>query len=190
MGDRGVPRAQDRLASGRPVTVATAGVELTLRQWGADDGRPLLYWHGLNPFGVLELNEAGPAWAEQGFRVVAFASPGVTDTRALPDLTAYRPTRLGSLVVDAADQLGLERFAFVGWSWGASIGAHLGACHGDRLDARTMSFDWLPFAETASFLGDYLAASWVGGRPLAIVPIASRPRAGRFDQSLYAAVVR
>ena len=59
-----------------------------------------------------------------------------------------------------------------------------------RLDARTMSFDWLPFAETASFLGDYLAASWVGGRPLAIVPIASRPRAGRFDQSLYAAVVR
>ena len=133
MGDRGVPRAQDRLASGRPVTVATAGVELTLRQWGADDGRPLLYWHGLNPFGVLELNEAGPAWAEQGFRVVAFASPGVTDTRALPDLTAYRPTRLGSLVVDAADQLGLERFAFVGWSWGASIGVHLGACHSDRL---------------------------------------------------------
>src|SRR6266536_2923593 len=59
-----------------------------------------------------------------------------------------------------------------------------------RLDARTMSFDWLPVAENASFLGDYLAASWVGGRPLAIVPIASRPRAGRFDQSLYAGIVR
>jgi hypothetical protein len=59
-----------------------------------------------------------------------------------------------------------------------------------RLDARTMSFDWLPRAGNASFLGDYLAASWVGGRPVAIVPIASPPRAGRLEQSLYAGIVR
>jgi hypothetical protein len=59
-----------------------------------------------------------------------------------------------------------------------------------RLDARAMSFAWLPLAGNARFLGDYLAASWVGGRPLAIVPIASPPRAGRLDQSLYAGNVR
>jgi hypothetical protein len=59
-----------------------------------------------------------------------------------------------------------------------------------RLDARTMRIAWLPTAGNAAFLGDYLAASWVGGRPVAIVPIASPPRAGRLDQSLYAAVVR
>jgi hypothetical protein len=59
-----------------------------------------------------------------------------------------------------------------------------------RLDARTMRLSWLPVAGNAAFLGDYLAASWVGGRPVAIVPIASPLRAGRLDQSLYAAVVR
>jgi hypothetical protein len=59
-----------------------------------------------------------------------------------------------------------------------------------RLDARTMSFDWLPAAGNARFLGDYLAASWAGSRPLAIVPIASPPGAGRLDQSLYVGTVR
>jgi hypothetical protein len=53
-----------------------------------------------------------------------------------------------------------------------------------------MPFDWLALAGNARFLGDYLAASWAGGRPLAIVPIASPPRAGRLDQSLYAGTVR
>jgi hypothetical protein len=59
-----------------------------------------------------------------------------------------------------------------------------------RLDTRTMMLSWLPTTTSAAFLGDYLAASWVGGRPLAIVPIASPPRAGRLDQALYAGTVR
>jgi hypothetical protein len=59
-----------------------------------------------------------------------------------------------------------------------------------RLDARGMSLAWLPLAGNARFLGDYLAASWVGGRPFAIVPIASPLRASRFDQALYAGTVR
>jgi hypothetical protein len=59
-----------------------------------------------------------------------------------------------------------------------------------RLDARTMRLSWLPTTTSAAFLGDYVAASWAGGRPLAIVPIASPPRAGRLDQSLYAGTVR
>jgi pimeloyl-ACP methyl ester carboxylesterase len=108
---------------------------VTLRQWGADDVRPLLYWHGLNPFGALDLNEAGPAWAERGFRVLAFAAPGIADRTPFADLTAYRPTRLAALVVDVADRLAIGAFAYVGWSWGASIGVHLGARHADRLEA-------------------------------------------------------
>jgi hypothetical protein len=35
-----------------------------------------------------------------------------------------------------------------------------------------------------------MAASWVGGRPFAIVPIASPPLAGRLNQALYAGTVR
>lgn len=94
-----------------------------------------MYWHGLNPFGALELNEAGPAWGDQGFRVVSVAAPGIADTEPFSDLDAYRPTRLADLVVGLADELGLGRFAYVGWSWGASIGVHLGARHPERLDA-------------------------------------------------------
>jgi pimeloyl-ACP methyl ester carboxylesterase len=135
VGDRRVPRAQDGLAPGRPVAVPAAGVELTLREWGDEDARPLLYWHGLNPFGALELNEAGPAWAERGFRVLSFAAPGIADQDAFPEPETYRPTRLADLVVEVAAGLGIHRFAFVGWSWGASIGVHLGARHRDRLDA-------------------------------------------------------
>jgi lipase len=135
VGDRRVPRAEDGLAPGRPVTVGASSGEVAVRQWGADDGRPLLYWHGLNPFGALELNEAGPAWADAGFRVVAFAAPGIADPAAFPDLEAYHPTRLADLVVEVADRLGIDRFAYVGWSWGASIGVHLGARHRDRLEA-------------------------------------------------------
>jgi hypothetical protein len=59
-----------------------------------------------------------------------------------------------------------------------------------RLDARPTALTWLPAAGNARFLGDYMAASWVGGRPFAIVPIASPPRAGRLDQALYAGTVR
>jgi pimeloyl-ACP methyl ester carboxylesterase len=119
----------------RAQSVTLAAGTITLREWGEPDGLPLLYWHGLNPFGSLELNEAGPAWAADGFRVVAFAAPGIADANALDDLDGYRPTALADLVVEAADAVGVERFAYVGWSWGASIGVHLGARRADRLRA-------------------------------------------------------
>ena len=67
--------------------------------------------------------------------MVSFAAPGIAEGEAFSDLTMYRPTRLADLVVDVADGLGIDRFGYVGWSWGASIGVHLGARHADRLDA-------------------------------------------------------
>src|SRR5919205_1189384 len=100
----------------RTRSVQVQGATMTLREWG-DDGVPLLYWHGLNPFGALELNEAGPAWSADGFRVAAFAAPGIADASALPDLEAYRPSRLADLAAATADELGISRFAYVGWSW-------------------------------------------------------------------------
>jgi pimeloyl-ACP methyl ester carboxylesterase len=106
-----------------------------VREWGPLHGRALLFWHGLNPFGALQLNEAGPAWAERGFRVAAPAAPGMGESAAFGDLEDYRLTRLADRVVAVADQLELERFDYVGWSWGASIGVHLAARHADRLTA-------------------------------------------------------
>ena len=119
----------------RESKVRVRDAALTIREWGDENGRPLVYWHGLNPFGALELNEAGPVWAEKGFRAVAIGAPGIADSQSLPDLTAYRPSRLADLVVDLADAFGIGRFAYAGWSWGASIGVHLGARHPERLDA-------------------------------------------------------
>lgn len=115
--------------------VAAGGLDLVVREWGDEDGRPLVFWHGLNPFGALQLNEAGPAWAERGFRVLAPAAPGMGDSPALSDLEGYRPTRLAHLVIEIADAIGLGRFVYVGWSWGASIGVHLAARRPDRLVA-------------------------------------------------------
>jgi lipase len=104
-----------------------------VREWGSSDGTPLLYWHGLNPFGSLGLNEAGPAWAERGLRVVSFAAPGISEGAMLPDPEDYRPSRLADAIIAAADELGLETFAFVGWSWGASIGVHVAIRHPGRV---------------------------------------------------------
>jgi lipase len=105
------------------------------REWGDETGRPLLFWPGLNPFGSLLLNEAGPAWAERGFRVVALAAPGMGESAPLADPEGYRPTRLADLVAAVADGLGIDSFAHVGWSWGASVGVHLAARHPGRLTA-------------------------------------------------------
>lgn len=116
MGDPELPRAEDGLAPDRPVT----------REWGEPTGRPIVFWPGLNPWGELQLVEVGPLLAERGFRVIAFNPPWRDD----PDF--YLPTQLAQYVADTVDA---ERFAFVGHSWGASIGVHLAANHPDRVHA-------------------------------------------------------
>jgi 3-oxoadipate enol-lactonase len=104
-----------------------------VREWGEGD-RPLVFWPGLTPFGALHLNEAGPVWADEyGLRVISISPPGV-ETEALP-AEDYRLPRLAQLVVRLLDALELERAAYVGYSWGASIGCHLGARHADRLSS-------------------------------------------------------
>src|SRR5262245_42547174 len=108
------------------------GFPLVVREWG--EGDPLVYWPGLNPFGALALNEAGPAWAEEyGLRVLSVSPPGMeTDALAAEE---YVLSKLAALVVRLLDALDLERAAYVGYSWGASIGCHLGARYPERLSA-------------------------------------------------------
>jgi len=115
--------------------VKVGEVVLTVRQWGDRSARPLIFWHGLNPFGALQLNEVGPRWGTRGFRVIAPAAPGAGDSPTLSDPDAYRPTRLAHLVAELAAALELRVFSFVGWSWGASIGVHLAAQYPQLLNA-------------------------------------------------------
>jgi pimeloyl-ACP methyl ester carboxylesterase len=116
VGDRELPRAEDRLAPDRPVT----------REWGDPAARPIVFWPGLNPWGDLQLVEVGPLLAERGFHVIAFAPPW----REGPDF--YLPSRLARYVIETVKA---ERFAFMGHSWGATIGVHLAADHPENVDA-------------------------------------------------------
>jgi pimeloyl-ACP methyl ester carboxylesterase len=104
------------VASDRPLT----------REWGPADGRPLVFWPGLNPFGELYLVEIGPLLAEQGVRTVSIAPPW-----DLPTPDDYLPSRLADYVLEVAP---FERFVFMGFSWGGSIGVQLAADHPERLD--------------------------------------------------------
>lgn len=100
------------------------GLPVVVREWGAREARALVFWHGLSPSGPLALIEAGPAWAERGFRVLAPSGPGMGETPALPH-EEMRPAALARLVLRLADAFGIDRFDYVGFSWGATIGCRL-----------------------------------------------------------------
>lgn len=58
-----------------------------------------------------------------------------------------------------------------------------------RLDTRPVRLDWLAVAGGA-FLGDYVAVSFVQGRPLPVIPLAGPPRNGTLDEAIYVSTVR
>jgi pimeloyl-ACP methyl ester carboxylesterase len=92
----------------------------------------LVFWPGLNAAAPTKLDDAGPVWSDAyGLHVIAISPPG-WETDPLP-AQAYGTSKLARLVVDALDALELERANFVGFSWGASIGCHLGALAPERL---------------------------------------------------------
>src|SRR5688572_32721789 len=68
-----------------PQEVRVDGALLALHEWGAPDGRPVLFWHALGPASSGRYaNELGPVLAERGFRVVAPDGPGHGGSPALP----------------------------------------------------------------------------------------------------------
>jgi pimeloyl-ACP methyl ester carboxylesterase len=110
------------------------GFPLVVREWGEGESA-LVFWPGLNPFGALALNEAGPAWADgYALRVISVSPPGMGETAPLAP-EEYALSSLADLVIRLLDELDLDRVAYVGFSWGASIGCHLGATAPRRLSA-------------------------------------------------------
>lgn len=118
-----------------PQEVRVDGALLALHEWGAPDGKPVLFWHPLGPASSsLYANEVGPVLAARGFRVVAPDGPGHGGSPGLPR-ELYALPELVRLVEALLDELGWERAAFVGHSWGASIGLHVAAAAPKRLTA-------------------------------------------------------
>ncbi len=55
-----------------------------------------------------------------------------------------------------------------------------------RLNARRMPLEWMPQTTLGRMLADYIGVSWVRGRPLVVLALASPPRSGRLQQAIYA----
>ena len=58
-----------------------------------------------------------------------------------------------------------------------------------RLTTETVRSNWLADTGLGRMLGDYISSSWVGGKPVAILPLASAPARGRFKEQIFAAGV-
>ena len=104
---------------------------MAVSEWDGG-GRPLVFLHGLGPSGPGVVAAAGPIWSgEYGFRVLAPALPGIGGSPAVRR-EDYLPSRLAARVEAALDELELDRFALVGFSWGGTIGSRIDP---GRLDA-------------------------------------------------------
>jgi pimeloyl-ACP methyl ester carboxylesterase len=112
-----------------------AGVRLAVREWGAADGVPIVFWHALGPVttGEYAAELAGPLVA-RGAHVVAPDGPGHGASPKLPR-SGYRTRALAQVLDALLDDLGAERAVLVGHSWGAMVVAHFAAARPERVSA-------------------------------------------------------
>lgn len=78
----------------------------------------------------------------------------------------YTMTELAGDVVDTADQLGVERFAYVGLSIGGAVGQVLGLDHADRLTSLVLCCTAPTFGDPATWTGRASAVRRDGLEPL------------------------
>jgi pimeloyl-ACP methyl ester carboxylesterase len=101
-------------------------------EWGRRGDPAVLYWDGLGGTG-LRANEIGPLLAaDHGLHVIAPDPPGHGLSPAC-DADAFRPSRLAATAAELLTELGVERAAFAGFSWGGRVGCWFAA----RFPART-----------------------------------------------------
>ena len=100
-------------------------------EWGRRGDPALLYWDGLGGTG-LHANEIGPILSvEYGLNVIAPDPPGHGRSPA-PEADAFRPSRLAAAAAELLTELGVERAAFVGFSWGGRVGCWFAASYPER----------------------------------------------------------
>lgn len=133
----------------RDFTVAHAGLNFHITEWGSPSASPVVMLHGIRGFGETF---AGVAEALQpGFRVIAFDQRG----RGRSDWDAARNYYTDTYVDDVAaivDALGLARFDLLGHSMGGINAIVFAALHPERVrrlvieDAGPGAFEFSPGA--------------------------------------------
>lgn len=100
-------------------------------EWGRRGDPAVLYWDGLGGTG-LHANEIGPVLAaDHGLHVIAPDPPGHGLSPA-PEADAFRPSLLAARAAELLTELGVERAAFVGFSWGGRVGCWFAARFPER----------------------------------------------------------
>jgi pimeloyl-ACP methyl ester carboxylesterase len=115
--------------------VQAAGARIAVREWGAGKNRKLLFWHALGPSGSGEtILEVAPPLVARGFHVISVDGPGFGASPTIP-AHRYELEPLMELVDGLVAELELDRFVFMGHSWGGSIAVHYAAHRPERLEA-------------------------------------------------------
>ncbi len=130
------------------------GGSIFARSWGAPTGSTVLCWHGAGGSSA-DYAGIGPDLADRlGVGVVAIDAPGhgQSASRATED---FRPSALAMLAAEILDELNVARAAFLGFSWGATVGCWFAALNSERTLALVLvEGGHLDFADLPDFRSD------------------------------------
>lgn len=97
------------------------GLRLHVREWGIEDGPPILFIHGWSQNHLCWAKQYDSPLADE-FRLVAYDLRGHGMSEAPLEAEHYSDAKLWADDVAAiVEQLGLERPVLVGWSYGAFV---------------------------------------------------------------------
>ncbi|MCS5734071.1 alpha/beta hydrolase [Herbiconiux daphne] len=115
-------------------TIATPVLDIAYRQFGGDDGFPVVLLHGF-PYDWASYDEAGPLVADAGARVIVPSLRGYGSTRFRSDSTmrSGQQAALGRDLLDLLDALDIERAVVGGYDWGGRAACVLAALHPERV---------------------------------------------------------
>jgi non-heme chloroperoxidase len=132
------------------------GLQLHAREWGKEDGPPILFIHGLSQNHLCWARQYESALAEE-FRLVAYDLRGHGMSEAPLEPEHYADGALWADDVAAlVEELHLDRPVFVGWSYGAFVICDYIRAHGQE---RIAAID---FAGGAVKLGPAAFGSLIG----------------------------
>jgi pimeloyl-ACP methyl ester carboxylesterase len=111
--------------------VLLCGDSIFAREWGTRDSQAVFCWHGAGG-SADDFEPIAPKLVERlGVRVIAIDAPGHARSASRP-AHAFRLSALAKLTTEILDELGVERFVFLGFSWGATVGCWVAVMHPER----------------------------------------------------------
>jgi esterase len=136
---------------------------LFVRRWGTAGGTPLLFLHALGPASSAAFLGLGVApLVDAGYDVAAPDLPGYGGSPPVSP-EEYAVPALAERIARLANDLGWDRFALVGHSWGGAIACHLAAARPERVralvlvDSGHLDYADTPGADLSASIEDLIA---------------------------------